>query len=48
MGLAVILFGILLTFDISRSDSLLRSWFGTQTPQRNQPRELIDTLRRSR
>ena len=43
--LALVLMGVFMAFDISRPDSLLRSWFG---PQRLQPRELIDAVRRSR
>ncbi len=46
--LALILMGVLMAFDISRPDSLLRSWFGPQPPQRLQPRELIDAIRPSR
>ncbi len=47
--MAVILLGIFLTFDLYRPDSLVRSWFGrSQVPQRSQPQELIDALRRSR
>ena len=46
--LALVLMGVFMAFDISRPDSLLRSWFGPQLPQRLQPRELIDAVRRSR
>jgi formate-dependent nitrite reductase membrane component NrfD len=46
--LAVILLGVFLTFDLSRPDSIVRSWFGPPAPQRSQARELIDAVRRSR
>lgn len=46
--LAVVLFGIFLTFDLSRRDSLVRAFFRPDPPPRNQPRELLDALRRSR
>lgn len=46
--LAVILLGVFLTFDLTRPDSLVRSLFSPQADPRNQPRELIDALRRSR
>ena len=46
--LALILMGVFMAFDISRHDSLLRSWFGPQPPQRLQLQELIDAVRRSR
>ena len=46
--LALVLMGVFMAFDISRPDSLLRSSFGPQSPQRLQLRELIDAVRRSR
>ena len=46
--LALILMGVFMAFDPSRHDSLLRSWFGPQPPQRLQLQELIDAVRRSR
>ena len=42
--LALILMGVFIAFDISRPDSLFRSWFGPQPPQYLQPEELIDAI----
>ena len=46
--LAVILIGAFIAFDLTRPDSLLRSWFGFQPSPRSQTQDLIDALRRSR
>ena len=45
--LAIVLVGVFIAFDLSRTDSVLRTWFGTQ-PLRVRVQDLIDAVRRSR
>ncbi len=45
--LAIVLVGVFIAFDLSRTDSVLRAWSGTQ-PLRVRVQDLIDAVRRSR
>ena len=45
--LAIVLVGVFIAFDLSRTDSVLRAWSGAQ-PLRVRAQDLIDAVRRSR